>query len=324
MQIDASNLHYRDLNQRIRQEIAAGEKRFDLLNVNGQRYIADGIRGDIEFDIHGVPGNDLGAFMDGPTIRVHGNAQDVVGNTMNSGRIIVHGHAGDVLGYGMRGGELLVRGDVGYRVGIHMKAFGERQPVVVAGGRAGDFLGEYMAGGLLIVLGLGLRPGQRLVGNWCATGMHGGSIYLRSPHAGSEVASGGFRRATSAKGPHAGSEVASGGLRRATSAKGPHAGSEVASGGFRRATSAGSPHAGSEVASAGGQRPTGQSELDSASVAGEFARAEPATGDDRDRIRPYLEAFCEAFALDLEPLLRGHFVRIAPLSHRPFGAKYAA
>jgi formylmethanofuran dehydrogenase subunit C len=304
MQIDASNLHYRDLNQRIRQEIAAGEKRFDLLNVNGQRYIADGIRGDIEFDIHGVPGNDLGAFMDGPTIRVHGNAQDVVGNTMNSGRIIVHGHAGDVLGYGMRGGELLVRGDVGYRVGIHMKAFGERQPVVVAGGRAGDFLGEYMAGGLLIVLGLGLRPGQRLVGNWCATGMHGGSIYLRSPHAGSEVASGGFRRATSAKGPHAGSEVASGG--------------------FRRATSAGSPHAGSEVASAGGQRPTGQSELDSASVAGEFARAEPATGDDRDRIRPYLEAFCEAFALDLEPLLRGHFVRIAPLSHRPFGAKYAA
>ena len=284
MQIDASNLHYRDLNQRIRQEIAAGEKRFDLLNVNGQRYIADGIRGDIEFDIHGVPGNDLGAFMDGPTIRVHGNAQDVVGNTMNSGRIIVHGHAGDVLGYGMRGGELLVRGDVGYRVGIHMKAFGERQPVVVAGGRAGDFLGEYMAGGLLIVLGLGLRPGQRLVGNWCATGMHGGSIYLRSPHAGSEVASGGFRRATSA----------------------------------------GSPHAGSEVASAGGQRPTGQSELDSASVAGEFARAEPATGDDRDRIRPYLEAFCEAFALDLEPLLRGHFVRIAPLSHRPFGAKYAA
>ena len=304
MQIDASNLHYRDLNQRIRQEIAAGEKRFDLLNVNGQRYIADGIRGDIEFDIHGVPGNDLGAFMDGPTIRVHGNAQDVVGNTMNSGRIIVHGHAGDVLGYGMRGGELLVRGDVGYRVGIHMKAFGERQPVVVAGGRAGDFLGEYMAGGLLIVLGLGLRPGQRLVGNWCATGMHGGSIYLRSPHAGSEVASGGFRRATSAKGPHAGSEVASGG--------------------FRRATSAGSPHAGSEVASAGGQRPTGQSELDSTSVAGEFARAGPATDDDRDRIRPYLEAFCKAFALDLEPLLRGHFVRIAPLSHRPFGAKYAA
>ena len=284
MQIDASNLHYRDLNQRIRQEIAAGEKRFDLLNVNGQRYIADGIRGDIEFDIHGVPGNDLGAFMDGPTIRVHGNAQDVVGNTMNSGRIIVHGHAGDVLGYGMRGGELLVRGDVGYRVGIHMKAFGERQPVVVAGGRAGDFLGEYMAGGLLIVLGLGLRPGQRLVGNWCATGMHGGSIYLRSPHGGSEVASGGFRRATSA----------------------------------------GSPHAGSEVASAGGQRPTGQSELDSTSVAGEFARAGPATDDDRDRIRPYLEAFCKAFALDLEPLLRGHFVRIAPLSHRPFGAKYAA
>ena len=179
MRIDARELHYRELNQRVREAVAAGERAFELTNVNGQRYIADGVKGEVEFDIYGVPGNDLGAFMDGPTIRVHGNAQDAVGNTMNAGRIIVHGHAGDVLGYGMRGGELFVRGNVGYRVGIHMKAFKRQAPVLIVGGAAGDFFGEYMAGGVLIALGLDRWPGEPIIGQYCATGLHGGTIYLR-------------------------------------------------------------------------------------------------------------------------------------------------
>jgi len=245
MRIDAADLHYRDLNRQIREAIAAGETSFDLANVNGQRYIADGIKGTIEFDIHGVPGNDLGAFMDGPTIRVHGNAQDALGNTMNAGRIVVHGHAGDVAGYAMRGGEVLVRGDVGYRVGIHMKAFRDRFPAIVAGGVAGDFLGEYMAGGLLIVLGLDRAPGEPLVGNWCGTGMHGGAIYVRG-------------------------------------------------------------------------------EVESARVASRFASARPITEKDKALIRPYLDAFAEAFSMEPSTLGVDEFVQIAPISHRPFGAKYAA
>src|SRR5574340_1821684 len=99
MRIDATDLHYRELNRRVREAVAAGETAFDLDHVNGQRYIADGIKGDLQFDIRGVPGNDLGAFMDGPEIRVHGNAQDAVGNTMHAGRIVIYGNAGDVLGY---------------------------------------------------------------------------------------------------------------------------------------------------------------------------------------------------------------------------------
>jgi len=78
MRIDAADMHYRELNQQIRDAVAAGEKSFDLVNINGQRYIGDGIRGQIDFTIEGVPGNDLGAFMDGPTVRVKGNAQDAV------------------------------------------------------------------------------------------------------------------------------------------------------------------------------------------------------------------------------------------------------
>jgi glutamate synthase domain-containing protein 3 len=252
MRIDATALGYRELNRRVREAIAAGEKEFELTGVNGQRYIADGIRGDgITLTVRGVPGNDLGAFMDGPTVTVYGNAQDGVANTMNSGRIIVHGQAGDVLGYGMRGGELFVRGRVGYRVGIHMKAYQDRLPVIVAGGTAGDFLGEYMAGGLLIVLGLDRRPGEPLIGDWCGTGMHGGAIYLRG-----------------------------------------------------------------QMTSGRGDPLRSPGSITSVSV-------HPADEADRQLLLPHLTAFAAAFSLEAQELLSDGFTRITPISHRPYGAKYA-
>ena len=76
-----------------------------------------------------------------------------------------------------------VGGDVGYRVGIHMKSFEEKIPVIVIGGKAGDFLGEYMAGGIIILLGMLSQSGpeQPLAGNFLGTGMHGGAIYTRGP-----------------------------------------------------------------------------------------------------------------------------------------------
>jgi glutamate synthase domain-containing protein 3 len=123
--------------------------------------------------------------MKGPHLQVHNNAQDGVGNTMDSGKVVVWGMAGDVIGYGMRGGRIHILGDVGYRVGIHMKAYRDKVPVIVVGGRSGDFLGEYMAGGAIIVLGLEGDGGRPLVGDYLGTGMHGGVIYLRGevePH----------------------------------------------------------------------------------------------------------------------------------------------
>lgn len=179
--IDAKGLHYRALNEKVREAVANGETELKLTNVNGQRYIGDAIDSQVQITIEGVPGADLGAFMNGPTVIVHANAQDHVANTMNEGKIIIHGDAGDVLGYGMRGGKLFIKGDVGYRVGIHMKEYKDKVPVVVIGGKAGDFFGEYMAGGTLILLGLdtGHNGNESIAGNYFGTGMHGGVIYLR-------------------------------------------------------------------------------------------------------------------------------------------------
>ena len=128
-----------------------------------------------------MPGNALGAYLDGGSVQVFCNAQDAVGDTMNGGKIIVHGSCGDAAGYAMRGGAIFIEKDAGYRCGIHMKEYEGKVPKIVIGGRCGSFLGEYQAGGILLVLGIGWEECCP-VGNFCGTGMHGGKIFLRTAH----------------------------------------------------------------------------------------------------------------------------------------------
>ncbi len=175
--IDATGLYYRDLNAKIRELAEKGVQRFILTNVYGQRYIGTNLDKPVEIEIHGTPGNDLGAFMVSARLIVHGNAQDGCGNTMNGGEIIIHGHAGDIIGLSARGGKIFVKENVGYRAGIHMKEYLDKRPIIVIGGSAQDFFGEYMAGGVLIMLGLTQKEGYKA--KFIGTGMHGGVIYLR-------------------------------------------------------------------------------------------------------------------------------------------------
>ncbi|MDO9574077.1 MAG: hypothetical protein Q7I94_03695 [Candidatus Contubernalis sp.] len=175
--LDAYKLSYRELNDIIKEE-APREKEIKIKNLRGHRFIGGTLNEGCTLFLEGIPGNDMGSFMNGAHIVVSGNAQDSVGNTMNKGEIVIHGHAGDIMGYAMRGGEIYVKNEVGYRVGIHMKEFGDQIPELIIGGSAGNFLGEYMAGGVIIVLGIGYSP-EESIGSFCGTGMHGGRIYLR-------------------------------------------------------------------------------------------------------------------------------------------------
>ncbi len=172
MKISAENKNFSELNKAIR-----NEKDIEIENCLGQRFLCAGMK-DGNVTLKGIPGNALGAYLTGGKIKVFGNAQDAVGDTMNDGKIIIYGNAGDAVGYAMRGGEIFIKGNAGYRAGIHMKAYEEKQPVIMIGGKAGSFLGEYQAGGLIIVLGLtnGSKP---TVGNFPCTGMHGGKMIIR-------------------------------------------------------------------------------------------------------------------------------------------------
>ncbi len=178
-EVDARGLLTRELNTRLREVTSNGTRKIMLRNVCGQRYIGTDLDNPIDIEIFGTPGNDLGAFMNGPRIIVHGNAQDGCGNTMNRGEIIVHGHAGDITGLSARGGSIFIRDSVGYRTGIHMKEYKDTKPLIVVGGTAQDFLGEYMAGGILVLLGLNSKEPGKHPANYVGTGMHGGIIYLR-------------------------------------------------------------------------------------------------------------------------------------------------
>ncbi len=244
MKIDAKGMHYRDLNREIRSAVENGSRRIVLDNVNGQRYIGCGIKAKVNIIINGVPGSDLAAFMDGPSVIVNGNAQDGVANTMNTGKVVIHGNAGDITGYAMRGGRVYVKGDIGYRVGINMKSFKNSYPVIIAGGVAGDFLGEYMAGGILVVLGLDREASDgRIVGNYVGTGMHGGTIYIRG-------------------------------------------------------------------------------EVEEYQLGEEVGIVEPDPKEIRI-LRKHLKEYCRDFSIDFDGLLSESFIRLAPVTHRPYGNLYA-
>lgn len=173
MLLNVKTLDYKTLNNQLR-EI---EGDCIITDCCGQRFIAAGMS-DKNITINGIPGNALGAYLNGATVTVNANAQDAVGDTMNDGKIIVHGDIGDAVGYAMRGGRIFVKGNAGYRAGIHMKAYEEKKPVIVIGGTAGSFLGEYQAGGVIVVLGIN-TDSDSIVGNFPCTGMHGGKMFLR-------------------------------------------------------------------------------------------------------------------------------------------------
>lgn len=176
--IDAKDTYFKTLNAIVFDALET-EDEIILANVSGQRYIGTGMDAGKSIIVQGTPGNDMACYMNGGKITVHGNGQDAVGNTMNGGEIVIYGHSGDTVGYGMRDGKIFIETNVGCRGGIHMKEFNEFKPQIVIGGRAGAYLGEYMAGGVILLLGLNLREGREIVGHYCATGMHGGVIYIR-------------------------------------------------------------------------------------------------------------------------------------------------
>lgn len=178
MIIEAGLTRYEKVNEDIKSELEK-RKNVTVKNVNGQRYIGCALDTGKKITVYGTPGNDLACFLNGGTVEVFGNCQDAVGNTMNGGEIIIHGHSGDAMGYGMRDGQIYVKDNVACRGGIHMKEFRDMRPVLVIGQNAGSFLGEYMAGGTIVLLGLGLKRGEKLFGTHCASGMHGGKIFVR-------------------------------------------------------------------------------------------------------------------------------------------------
>ncbi len=94
-----------------------GWRKYILYRVNGQRLISTAVMGtsdtdDVEMDVYGTPGEYFGAFMQGGTIRLHGNAQNFCAMCMHHGFLYVYGNAGKVCGYASKGGSVFILGDI--------------------------------------------------------------------------------------------------------------------------------------------------------------------------------------------------------------------
>ena len=72
MNINAQNLDYYQLNQAIRR--AEGPVVID--HCLGQRFIGTALGAGRSLTIHGVPGNAMGAYLDGGSIEVFGDVQE--------------------------------------------------------------------------------------------------------------------------------------------------------------------------------------------------------------------------------------------------------
>ena len=180
--IDAVNLSSYELNRQIKLKLSDNEDSITLVNVQGQRYLGVDLPKGTKLNIYGTAGNCLANFNKGTEICVYGSTEDNVADTMYEGKIIIHGDSRDVIGYALQGGKIFVKGNVGNRAFILMREYEESRPVVIVGGRADDYFGEYMAGGIAMVLGLDSidsNTNEQLVGNFLATGMLRGSIYIR-------------------------------------------------------------------------------------------------------------------------------------------------
>jgi len=183
--LDSSGVGFSEINEFLRKVYRSGSERARIDNVSGQRYLGigfstrqeDGTRRKFRVELNGYPGNCLANLNDGVSYEVHGNVSDDLADTMHAGSVVIHGSARDVAGQTLQGGHIFVRGSVGNRAGIQMREYKQAKPFFIVGETADDYLGEYMAGGILAVLNL--SGSDRPVGKFAATGLVGGTLYIR-------------------------------------------------------------------------------------------------------------------------------------------------
>lgn len=137
-----------------------GWRRFILYHVRGQRLISTAVMGnkstdDVIMDVYGSPGEYFGAFMQGGTIRLHGNAQNFCAMCMHHGNLFIFGNAGKVCGYASKGGKVFIMGNVVDRIWTNSVNDARTQSLqVMILGSATKYAGESLMGGDFIFGGM--------------------------------------------------------------------------------------------------------------------------------------------------------------------------
>ncbi len=150
----------RSLSALLAKAYDSGWRRYILYRVNGQRLISPAVMGrgdtdEVEIDVFGVPGEYFGAFMQGGTLRCHGNSQNFTAMCMHHGNINIYGNAGKVCGYASKGGKVFIFGDIVDRAWTNSVNDPRCQDLEVnVLGSASKYAGESLMGGQFFFGGL--------------------------------------------------------------------------------------------------------------------------------------------------------------------------
>lgn len=148
LSIDCHGQTIRDINRRLREAVASGQKEIRLLNPDARHNLGVAIVDPVRVIVEGSVGYYCGGMMDGATIEVHGSAGWGVGESMMGGTLVIDGNAGSGLAASIRGGTVVVRGDAAARAGVSMKG-----GTLLIGGSCGYMAGFMMQKGRIVVCG---------------------------------------------------------------------------------------------------------------------------------------------------------------------------
>lgn len=148
MIIDCDGATTREINQRIRSAVRAGEPEVTLVNPAARHNLGVGLVEPCRVRIEGSAGYYCAGLCDGVDLEIGGSAGWGVAENLMSGTITVHGNAGNGAAATLHGGLVVVRGEAGARAGISMKG-----GTLVVGGSVGYMSGFMMQKGTMVICG---------------------------------------------------------------------------------------------------------------------------------------------------------------------------
>jgi glutamate synthase domain-containing protein 3 len=163
--VDCRNRTVRQINEAIRELIAAGAREIVVRHPGARHNLAVAILSDVAIVIDGPAGYYAGGLSDGVHLTVRGSAGWGVAEGLLSGTVVVEGNAGNGAAASIRGGTVVIRGAAAARAGVAMKG-----GCLVIGGGCGYMTGFMMQRGTIIVCG---DAGEAL-----ADSMYEGVVYV--------------------------------------------------------------------------------------------------------------------------------------------------
>jgi len=149
MNLDLKKKKLREVNSFLQDvDRKNNQRKFEILNPQGQHAICAGLKDEIEVNIKGHTGYYCAGMNQNAHIKIDGNVGTGVAENMMSGKVTINGNASQAAGATGHGGTLIIEGDASSRCGISMKGID-----IIVKGSVGHMSAFMAQKGNLIVFG---------------------------------------------------------------------------------------------------------------------------------------------------------------------------